>query len=852
MTWYRLLTCLIVIGAAGCGGGGGGDDASDPLPRVRYTLSGSFLAEAGNRVDSDVNDTLGAEPQPNDTFVTAQSLGRLPVSVGGYLNLANQGPAGRSFEKGDPTDIFLAANMRREQVVRLALPDDADAAIDLELFARSDTAAPVAVQTGITRNGALLTPANGTYFIKLTLARGATSYHLNVGEAGALSAAGESGRSARWVPGDVLVKLHDRAAESAAVFALADTTGMHLAEGRHGGWLRFRTTDFEATFRRLNLSARSRGSESAVQRDLQDQRLLDTLLLVRALAQDPRVAYAEPNYIRRPLLIPDDPLYSFQWNLDMINLPAAWDISLGREDVIVAVVDTGVVLDHPDLQAKLVPGYDFVSDPDTSGDGDGVDENPDDPGDGVGGGSSFHGTHVAGIVAAQFDNGIGVAGAGRATRVMPVRVLGRDGGSDTDIANGILWAAGIDVTVQDQVIPGASPPADIINLSLGGDAPSMTLCDAISQARAAGAIVIAAAGNSASPTPIFPAGCNGVVSVSAVAADANPAPYTNFGTTIDLSAPGGNLDTDHQPDGYVDGVLSTLGNDAGGTISTTYGYFQGTSMAAPHVAGVAALMKAERAQLTPDEFQAWIETGSLTGSAPFEHDQYYGYGLIDAFAAVRAVQDAVPTVLSISPQSLDFGADITTAALFARKTGDGELTVSAAGTFVAPDWVNVTYADNQTDRLGRYLVAVDRGALAGGIHTGVLRIPSSINAVTIPVRAAVLPDPSADAGTQYLLLIDVASGQTVAQVILTAEQGRYDFSFSDVAPGNYYLVSGSDLDNDTQITDQAEAVGGYPSLAGFAPLGIQADRDGVQFITGFSQRPFLHPVQANRVESDGQ
>ncbi len=842
MTKFIFWGCLAVFALAGCGGGGGGG-GSDTPPVLTYTVSGHFLTEAGNRVDSDVNDTLSAEPVANDDFASAQPLGRLPVAVGGYLNRAGQGPAGRSFTGGDARDVYLAANLHPDDVVRLALPDDADAAIDLELFAQSDTGAPRAVASNVTRNAAVAIPAPGSYFIKLSITRGAVVYRLYVGETSSVGAFGDLSATARWVAGEVLVKLHSRAAASTTAPAFAAAAGMRVAASRHGAWMRLRTTDFETTFQRLQVAPRRRGAD--------DQRQRDTLDLIQALARDPRVACAEPNYIRRPLAGPNDPLYPLQWNLDLINLPAAWEITLGRSDVVVAVVDTGVVRHHPDLKNKLVAGYDFISDPSAAADGDGVDDDADDPGDDDGGGSSFHGTHVAGIVAAQFNNGLGVAGTGGKTRVMPVRVLGRDGGNDADIANGILWAAGIDVTIDGQIVPGASPPADIINLSLGGEAPSLSLCDAIAQARSAGAIVVAAAGNSASSAPIYPAGCDGVVSVSALGANALPAPYTNFGKTIDVCAPGGNVETDIQPDGYVDGVLSTRAEDTGGGIDPTYDYAQGTSMATPHVAGVAALMKAGRQHMTPDEFQAWLETGMLTGMLPFDHDPYYGYGLIDAHAAVRAAQGEPPTVLSVTPRFLDFGHDTVTLALHTRKTGSDDLTLPDEEGFSAAKWLRVTYADNRSDRLGRYTVRVDRSALAGGIRTGTIRLRSSANAVTIPVRVAVLPDPAADAGTQYLQLIDAASGQSVAQAALRVKQGRYDFSFKNVSAGTYFLVSGSDLNNDLQITDPGEAVGGYPSLAGFTGLDVRSNRAGLRFVTGFSQSPFLHPVQASRMDAGG-
>ncbi|MEJ2426892.1 MAG: S8 family serine peptidase, partial [Candidatus Thiodiazotropha sp.] len=239
------------------------------------------------------------------------------------------------------------------------------------------------------------------------------------------------------------------------------------------------------------------------------------------------------------------------------------DITTGSSDVIVSVIDTGILFGHPDAPARLVDGYDFISDPAASGDGDGIDNNPEDNGDKTDAkaNSSFHGPHVAGTVAANTNNSIGVAGVAWGVKVMPIRALGKGGGTAYDIAQSILYSAGL---ANDS---GTTPSqrADIINMSLGGGSPNSTSQNAISAARNAGVIIFAASGNENTSVLSYPASYPGVVSVAAVDTNRERAPYSNYGSAVDIAAPGGNTLVDLNGDGYKDGVLSTLADDSSGT-----------------------------------------------------------------------------------------------------------------------------------------------------------------------------------------------------------------------------------------------------------------------------------------------
>jgi serine protease len=301
---------------------------------------------------------------------------------------------------------------------------------------------------------------------------------------------------------------------------------------------------------------------------------------------------------------PNDTYASSQWNLKSstvyagsANLGPAWDITQGSNSTIVAVVDTGV-RPHPELFSRLLPGYDFVSTAFNANDGGGRDADASDPGDwslagecGTGtaaSNSSWHGTHVTGTIAATGNNADGIAGVNWNTRILPVRVLGKCGGSVSDIVDGMIWAAGLTVPG----VPLNPFPAKVINMSLGGSSPTGCLPDspyqvAINRIKSTGALIVVAAGNDDTEAGTFvPAACNGVMTVAAVGPTGGRASYSNYSTqgNVDISAPGGDFAF-----GDGAGILSTINSGKTTPELATYGYKQGTSMAAPHVAGVASL-----------------------------------------------------------------------------------------------------------------------------------------------------------------------------------------------------------------------------------------------------------------------
>jgi serine protease len=355
---------------------------------------------------------------------------------------------------------------------------------------------------------------------------------------------------------------------------------------------------------------------------------------------DPQVAYVVPDRLNKPMADPNDTEYSKQWDLFEttagMNVPGAWTTSTGT-GVTVAVIDTGYVT-HSDLAANIVSGYDFITDTAVSNDGNGRDSNPADPGDYTAANecaageaastSSWHGTHVAGTIAAATNNNKGVAGIAYGAKIQPVRVLGKCGGYDSDIIDAITWASGGTVSG----VPANTNVAKVINMSLGGSGACSTATQsAITGAYNRGTTVVVAAGNSnANASGFSPASCNNVISVAALNRTGSRASYSNYGSTVDIAAPGGQTST-----GTANGILSTLNSGSTTPSTESYAYYQGTSMAAPHIAGLAALVKSANSALTPAQIESAIKTNSR--AIPGTCSGGCGAGLADATKTVQAV-----------------------------------------------------------------------------------------------------------------------------------------------------------------------------------------------------------------------
>lgn len=446
---------------------------------------------------------------------------------------------------------------------------------------------------------------------------------------------------------------------------------------------------------------------------------LDSATLAARLSRHPEVAYAVPDQRRRALAMPNDPLFTAgpadgsgpavgQWYLrapsgerpSAVNAQGAWARVTGSPALVVAVLDTGVLANHPDLAAAVLPGYDMVDDLDTANDGDGRDADASDPGDwitlaedgnrrgpfyqcGVAD-SSWHGTQVAGIIGATANDGIGMAGTAHGVRILPVRVLGKCGGYDSDIQAGMLWAAGVPV----DDLPPNPTPARVLNLSLGApglcNAAYRSVVDEIT-APPYHAVVVAAAGNSTGHMVGTPANCPGVIGVVGLRHSGSKVGFSDLGSAISIAAPGGNCVNIDPGSPCLYPILTTAnrgtrGPEAAGSIWTdSTNITVGTSFATPIVAGVAALVLSARPELAPHEVRATLQRtarpfptrGSDNGPddptpvpmcrTPDGRDQLQCYcstalcgaGMIDAAAAVLDASLRVPLKVAAA-QLLDF------------------------------------------------------------------------------------------------------------------------------------------------------------------------------------------------------
>ena len=395
-------------------------------------------------------------------------------------------------------------------------------------------------------------------------------------------------------------------------------------------------------------------------------------------------------------VLPDDPaFYANQWGLQnansgaegAANLPRAWGISQGSKDITVAVVDTGI-LNHISLKNRLVngdaslAGYDFITSSTQANDGDGRDANPADAGNWVTTAeaqgalncsptnSSWHGTHVAGIIGASSNDGVGITGIDWNAKLLNVRVLGKCGGQTSDIVDGVIWAAG--GTVPD--LPANEHPAQVINMSLGGagNCPS-AMQGAINTAVAKGAVVVVAAGNDlADSANVMPANCKNVISVASVGAEGEKSIYSNYGENVDIAAPGQQ-------------IYSTYNMGVTTPTADTYTSMSGTSMAAPHVTGVASLMLAANPNLVdgtikPEKVATIIEDNLKASARPMTPQNTsfitYGQGLLDAYRALLAVT-LPPVAKAGTDQSVTVSTKVSLDASVSQNNGYGTAVLSS-------------------------------------------------------------------------------------------------------------------------------------------------------------------------------
>ncbi len=568
-------------------------------------------------------------------------------------------------------------------------------------------------------------------------------------------------RGPKFVPGQIIVRMKRDTQGRPRLMAAEAVRALNLEV------LREQTSGGEVVYRLPPQMMRAMDVAAAAER---------TLAGVRRIRQRPDVEYAQPNYLVHIAVAPSDPAFVRQWHYrdngsasgqapGGINLPTAWETNKGN-GIVVAVIDTGILPDEEDIAGSpnLLPGYDMISDDAIANDGGGRDPDPTDPGDAVaadecGPGtpaepSSWHGTHVAGTIGVvKTNNGVGVAGVNWNVKVLPVRVLGKCGGTLVDINDAIRWAAGLPVPG----VPNNPTPAKVINMSLGGTGPcsqSPATQAAINDAVAAGTTVVVAAGNEADDAANgTPASCSGVITVAASDFRGNLVTrYSNFGTRVDIMAPGGDVRRDDDGDGNPDGVLSTI---KGG-----YAYYNGTSMATPHVAGAVALLLSLE-PLTPAQVLQRLKAKALPRTSA-QCPRPCGAGLLNANFGGSVPPPANEVTLTPASATIGIGQSATlTASITAGGSPQFGRTVSFASS--NPRVASVSPASAVSDTNGAATVVV------GGVASGSATISAQVDgaqaaaAVTIPPKAPAVP----------AAFIGLLAGITIlAAVARAARRGR--------------------------------------------------------------------------------
>ncbi len=797
--------------------------------RDKFTISGSINATQLIAIDSDINDPGAIANISNNVISSAQIINNL-AAIHGFVSATPTGRAGDRFQFIADDSDYYQANLQAGQTIKLQTINISTSGIfqgELTLFLLDSNANIVAQNTAGEEFQQVNVPTNGLYFILVSATSGTTKYYLKLESTNVLALTTK--QSINIVPNEIIIKYKQK---NQVATKQKKNSKLFLSHHEKSRAALARITSHEMALNQFSKTKVPEFLTELATINKASYEKIMTLREIKRLNKQDDIEYAEPNYLYQAQRIPNDQHYYLQWHYPLINLPQAWDLTTGTPStgqVIVAIIDTGIFLDHVDFSGKLVPGYDFISSTFNSNDGDGIDNNPDDSGDDEAGNNSWHGTHVAGTVAANSNNSIGISGVSWDAKIMPIRALGTQGASSYDIMQSMRFAAGLNNdsnTVPAQI-------ADVINMSLGGFGYSQSMQNVINNVNAAGVIIIAAAGNDNSSDLFYPASYDGIISVSATDIENNKANYSNFGSKIDVAAPGGNVSSDINQDGQVDGILSTLvsGNDI--NRSSTYAFFQGTSMASPHVAGVAALMRAVYPALTPEEFKNALIAGALTNEAgDVGRDNIYGYGIIDAFKAVKEAQrienggtpPAPPALITSTPDSL-----IMSSQSDATLTLTNESITTASITNFSDDanWLNIT--ENSVDsitKLGTYNITINRTGLADATYTANITFNLSTGK-TLGVAISMVVGNISDfgnIGSAYILLIN-SSNNNLQEVVTPVDVGNgiYTYRFINIPAGSYTIAGGSDIDNDLLLCQLGENCGGYPQFDALENINISND-----------------------------
>lgn len=498
--------------------------------------------------------------------------------------------------------------------------------------------------------------------------------------------------------------------------------------------------------------------------------------VLQLLRRHPSIEYAEPDYIATPCLTPNDPYYSLQWHLPNIQAPGAWNVTAGTTNVILAVVDSGVDLAHPDFAGRLLPGTNLVS-------------NTTDPSDDNG-----HGTAVTGTAAATGNNGLGVAGVNWNCLILPVKVADATGSATySAVAQGITYAA--------------DHGARVINISLGGPASSSTLQSAIDYAWSKGVVIVAAAGNNGNSQPNYPGACNHVIAVSAVQSNDTITSWSSYGSFVSLAAPGA-------------GIWTCNTNE-------TYASWSGTSFSSPIVAGVASLVASINPALSNTQIVSVLE-GTATHLGSSGYNMYYGYGLVNASNAVFVAHGGIPpspqppTVAITSPASGSTVSGTVNIAVTASETGgvitqtacyvDGKLIATSNSSSPVFAWNSSSVVD------GTHVLQASAWDALGHVGSSATVTVTTNNGVTRPAPTVVITSPANGSTVSGTISIAVSAADSIPVVWVDCFLDGHRIGMSRGSSATFTLNTPS-LPNGTHLL-QAQACDAGGNLGSSATVSI--------------------------------
>jgi serine protease len=778
------------------------------------TVSGTIFSSSYYVMDSDVPNVNNHDFSSNDTVAAAQELIN-PAIVNGFVGTFTTAANVTVEDTIDVYKITTSSNMYVNLDVSQYEVDVKD--LDLALYDAEGNPVEFSYAAGSTEaNETINLPNDGTYLIAVSPIAGASRYLLTIGQKFSSSSIEPQFNDVEfnYVEGEVLSYIPFVKAGKAYGFSDSKFINPKLKEqfNRLSGFQHLEPLEpglrihkpaeliakFESDISTSLTRAGFKLPSGKMLRYLAQNKVINRL---REL--NPDAVFDFNHKAQKKAAFSKDPLNWIQWNMERIGLETALNV-VGQElkNVGVAVLDTGGPTVNSDAWNStnfISGGYDFVD----------SDTNPADPEAALDDEkASSHGTHVATTIGAKNDgndlNGFPVS-------VLNVRVLGPDGGTNSDIANAILYSAGL--SNSSGAVAPTNIPIKVINLSLGGSSPSTVLCSAVTDARAQGLVVVAASGNEQEEDPgliNYPAACPGVISVGATNSAGGIATYSNQNAYVDISAPGGDGE-DRDGDGNGDYVW------AWGTNTDIHGN-EGTSMATPHVAGAIATLYAADTSMTPARVDSMLQSGKLTsdlGAAGV--DNVYGYGELNMpkmLENLYADNNANSVTFAYTNKYfMDFGNTVTQLDITLNKVGTGSLSVSSLG---ADSAVGLSYTDNSSDGFGSYTIFIDRASMPNGEFSNTLYFNlSDDTSVAVPIYYSVgTPRDRADLGKLYVALYNAADDSIVAggELDMNAD-GTLGFIASELANGNYYLLSSTDPDDDGFICSYGELCQYYPEFS---------------------------------------